>query len=64
MPDHVRMAVCITPNAETDPNTKTHCPRCGWKGTVAEAKVIPDSIVQCPQCVGPCIEGHPPEKKR
>lgn len=56
----------LTPLEQLESDHKIHCQRCGWKGTAGEpgVRVIPNTIVLCPQCDGPCHDGHPPEKKK
>lgn len=42
------MAIEVCP--PTDTTAAIRCPKCGWHGTIADAKPKVDSRVQCPAC--------------
>lgn len=54
--------LCIKPADDIDPDIEIRCPRCAWKGVVAQARVIRNASVMCPKCTGPCVQGHLPKK--
>lgn len=47
-------------NERVSPLSHVHCPKCPWKGILADAATIKDGVCGCPKCGVPAVFGDRP----